>query len=126
MSAKILLVEDNPENRYLFTFLLKRAGYTVRSASNGCEALAEAASMVPDLVIMDIQMPEMDGYEATARLREDPRFDAVPIVGLSAFATTGDHERARRSGFAAYLAKPIVPEDFLREIAAYLPVALRP
>ena len=124
--AKILLVEDNPENRYLTTFLLEQAGYAVVSAVDGCQALEIAAAALPDLVLLDIEMPGLDGYETAARLKSDCQLAHVPILGVSSFAMPHERAKAMAQGFAGYFTKPIDPESFPQEIAAYLPFALRP
>jgi two-component system cell cycle response regulator DivK len=121
MSAKILLVEDNDANRYLETFLLESNGYTVIHAANGFEALTRARTEQPDLILMDIQMPEMDGYEAARRLRDAPETASIPIVAVTSYAMEGDRERAMRLGFVAYLEKPISTETFVAEIESFLP-----
>lgn len=121
MKATILLVEDNPESRYLFSFILKRSGCEVVQAQNGIQALECVKSLVPDLVIMDIQMPEMDGYETVTRMRKDPRLTKVPIVGLSAFAMASDREKALQTGFSGYIEKPIELDSFVAELSNYLP-----
>lgn len=126
MKARILLVEDNTESRYLFAFILRRAGCEVVEAHNGLEALAAAAKDVPDLVIMDIQMPELDGYETVARMRTDPRLARLPIVGLSAYAMASDRDRALQSGFTGYIEKPIELGTFVQELASYLPALASP
>lgn len=117
---KILLVEDNENNRYLERFLLEREGLAVVTATNGVQALAAAALENPDLIVMDIQMPEMDGYEVTRRLKEDPGLAGIPIVGVSSYAMAGDREKAMRIGFVGYIEKPINPETFGREIKQFL------
>jgi two-component system cell cycle response regulator DivK len=121
MSAKILLAEDNASNRYLATYLLKNAGYTVLTAQNGSDALRLALAEHPDLVIMDIQMPEMDGYEATRRMQADPRLAGIPIVAVTSYAMTGDRAKALELGFVGYIEKPIQPQTFVAEIARFLP-----
>jgi CheY-like chemotaxis protein len=125
MKATILLVEDNPESRYLFGFILRRTGAEVQEAGNGLEALEAVRNLVPDLIIMDIQMPEMDGYETVAHMRQDPRLAATPIVGLSAYAMSSDREKALKSGFNGYIEKPIEIPNFLQELSAYLPELAR-
>jgi CheY-like chemotaxis protein len=120
MKAKILLVEDNDQNRYLATFLLERAGYEVIHAKNGRDALALADSQPPDLILMDIQMPEMDGYEAAQILRMKPKFEQVPLVAVTSYAMPGDQDRALRLGFAGYVEKPIATDTFVAEIEAFL------
>ena len=121
MSRKILLVEDNEQNRYLATFLLESSGFSVIHAPHGHAALTLASSELPDLILMDIQMPEMDGYEAAARIRATPGLGHIPLVAVTSYAMTGDRERAMRLGFSGYIEKPIVTETFVAEISRYLP-----
>jgi len=121
MSAKILLAEDNASNRYLATYLLKNAGYTVLSAHNGHDALRLALAEHPDLVLMDIQMPEMDGYETARRMRADPQLAAIPIVAVTSYAMTSDRAKALEMGFIGYIEKPIQPLHFVEQISRYLP-----
>ena len=120
MSARILLVEDNDQNRYLATFLLEKGGYTVIHAANGRTALDVAASEKPDLILMDIQMPEMDGYEAARQLLTRPDGTRAPIVAITSYAMAGDRERALEMGFAGYIEKPIETETFLSTIQKFL------
>jgi CheY-like chemotaxis protein len=117
---KILLVEDNENNRYLEGFLLEREGFTVVTAANGTEALEAATSESPDLIVMDIQMPEMDGYEVARKLKADPGLCRIPIVGVSSYAMAGDREKAIRAGFIGYIEKPINPETFGQEIRRFM------
>jgi two-component system cell cycle response regulator DivK len=121
MSAKILLAEDNASNRYLATYLLRNAGYTVITALNGHEALRLALAEHPDLVLMDIQMPEMDGYETARRMRADPQLAAIPIVAVTSYAMTSDRAKALEMGFVGYIEKPIQPLNFAAQISQYLP-----
>ena len=123
MKPTVLIVEDNTESRYLFSFVLTRAGCEVLQAVNGLEALEITASRTPDLMILDIQMPELDGYETLVRLRADPRFKQTPIVGLSAYAMSSDREKAFASGFTHYIEKPVEIDRFLQEITPLLPRA---
>lgn len=120
MSAKILLVEDNEQNRYLATFLLEKAGHTVVQAHTGKEALNLADKEKPDLVLMDIQMPEMDGYEAAQKLKTMPGLERVPLVAVTSYAMAGDREKALRLGFVGYIEKPISTETFLSDIGRFL------
>jgi two-component system cell cycle response regulator DivK len=120
MSAKILLAEDNAANRYLETFLLEKAGYTVIHAHNGTEALRLALADQPDLVLMDLQMPEMDGYESARRMHAEPQLASTPIVAVTSFAMTRDREKALQLGFAGYIEKPIQPQTFATEISQFL------
>ena len=121
MSAKILLVEDNEANRYLATFLLENSGFTVVHASNGAEAVVAAQNERPDLILMDIQMPEVDGYEAARRIKADPHLARIPIVAVTSYAMVGDREKAAQLGFAGYIEKPIVTETFIAEISRFIP-----
>ena len=121
MSAKILLVEDNEANRYLATFLLENSGFTVVHAGNGEEAVVAAQNEMPDLILMDIQMPEVDGYEAARRIKAEPHLALIPIVAVTSYAMAGDREKAAEIGFAGYIEKPIVTETFISEISRFLP-----
>jgi two-component system cell cycle response regulator DivK len=121
MSAKILLAEDNASNRYLATYLLKNAGFTVFTASNGQEAIRIALAESPHLVLMDIQMPEMDGYEAAKRIHSEPKLAGVPIVAVTSYAMTSDREKALEMGFVGYIEKPIQPLTFASQISKFLP-----
>ena len=121
MSAKILLAEDNAANRYLASYLLEGAGYTVIHAQNGQEAIRLTLAERPDLVLMDIQMPEMDGYEAALRIRAEQELANIPIVAVTSYAMTSDRTKAMEMGFVGYIEKPIRPLTFAAEIARFLP-----
>jgi CheY-like chemotaxis protein len=120
MKPIILLVEDNENNRYLAQFLLEREGFSVALAVNGKQALEAARLSKPDLVVMDIQMPEMDGYETAERFKSDPGLAEVPLVGVSSFAMVGDRTKALKVGFAGYIEKPINPDTFAQEVSQFL------
>ncbi len=120
MGGKILVVEDNDQNLYLVTFLLERHGFEVISARTGREAIAKALEERPALVLMDIQMPEMDGYEATRRIKACPETAHIPIVAVSSYAMSGDRAKALGSGCVAYIEKPIVAESFVAQIERFL------
>jgi two-component system cell cycle response regulator DivK len=120
MKPRTLLVEDNENNRYLAQFLLEREGFAVAVAVNGRQALEAARRDKPDLVVMDIQMPEMDGYETAERFKSDPALADIPLVGVSSFAMPGDRARALQAGFAGYIEKPINPDTFAKEINRFL------
>lgn len=126
MKPTILLAEDNPESRYLFCFILAKAGCEVLQAQNGVEAVEKSKGLIPDLIIMDIQMPVMDGYEAVSLMRKDPRLEKTPIVGLSAFAMATDREKALKHGFNGYIEKPIELDTFVKELSTYLPAIALP
>lgn len=117
---KILVVDDNEANLYLAGFILRSQGYNVIQARRGGEAVAMALGEQPDLVIMDIQLPDFDGLAATGKIREAERGRRTRIVALTSFAMTGDRERALQAGCDGYIEKPINPETFLREVEAFL------
>jgi CheY-like chemotaxis protein len=116
----ILLVEDNEINQKLITKILKRMGYSVDTAENGAEALKIVETKKFDLILMDMQMPVMDGYEATRRIKADERYSGVPIVALTAHAMKGDEQKAKEAGCNGYLTKPINKEALFKEIAYHL------
>jgi CheY-like chemotaxis protein len=118
--TKVLVIEDNEKNRYLISFLLKGEGYEVIEAITGEEGVEKATSGHPDLVLMDIQLPGIDGYEATRRIRASPADTKVPIIALTSYAMTGDRERALAAGCTGYVEKPINPDTIIGEIRAYL------
>jgi len=116
----VLLVEDNEVNRYLARFLLEHGGFTVATANNGLEALEQARARKPDLILMDIQMPVMDGYEATRELKADPTLQAVPVVALTAYAMPQEREQALAAGCAGHIEKPIDTRTFIATLRQYL------
>ena len=121
MSAKkILVVEDNKMNLELVSDILTAHGYEVIQASEGHQALDLARTHLPDLILMDIQLPEMDGLEVTRRLKSDPGTSGIGIVALTAHAMRGDKERAQAAGCAGYIAKPIDIHEFNGIIEGYL------
>jgi two-component system, cell cycle response regulator DivK len=120
MKARVLLVEDNEANRYLATFVLERAGYDVLHASNGREAVRLALAERPHLVLMDLEMPEMDGYEATTLIRAAAEGRDIPVVAVTSLAHAGDRAKARAIGFSDYIEKPYDPEDFVRRLQRVL------
>jgi CheY-like chemotaxis protein len=117
---KILVVEDNETNMYLITFILRNNGYEVLEATTGEEGVELAIKEKPDLVVMDLQLPGIDGLETTKRIRESEADGEVPIVALSSHAMTGDKERALNAGCTGYIEKPINPETFMGDIEKYL------
>ena len=118
--AKILIVEDNPANMKLAVMLLKAANYTVLSATDAEAALSLARSERLDLILMDVQLPGMDGLQAVALLKRDEATRAIPVIALTALAMKGDEERIRAAGYDGYIAKPIRRQKFLATIAAQL------
>jgi len=121
MKATILYIEDNEQNLYLVTFLLNAKGYTVLQAREGPEGIAMAARQKPDLILLDIQLPGMDGYTVARRLRGDPDVAKTPIVALTSHAMTGDREKAFEAGCSGYIEKPINPDIFMGQIEEHLP-----
>jgi len=117
---KILLVEDNEVNRRLAEFLLRSQGYEVIEAASAEQAFEMLATERPDLIVMDIQLPDMDGLEATRRLKEDPGLRDIPVVAVTSFAMNGDYERAMAAGCIGYITKPIDKTTFIGEIASHL------
>ena len=120
MPEKILIVEDNPQNMKVLLMTLRPHGYILLEANNGGEALEIAVRDKPDLIIMDIQLPKMDGYEVTRRLRQIPAFSHIPIVAVTAYAMKGDKERAIEAGYSAYLTKPINTRELPGAVAEML------
>jgi two-component system cell cycle response regulator DivK len=116
----VLIVEDNVTNMKLSTFLLESADYTVIAAVNAEIGLAMARESRPDLILMDIQLPGMDGLQATAVLKEDPATRDIPVIALTALAMKGDEERILAAGCDGYIAKPLDYKEFLRRVAATL------
>ena len=118
--AKILVVEDNPDNMELTVLLLESAGHTVLSAADAEAGLTLARDELPNLIVMDIQLPGMDGLEATALLKRDEATRAIPVIALTALAMKGDEERIRAAGCDGYIAKPMRYQAFLATVAAQL------
>jgi two-component system, cell cycle response regulator DivK len=118
--AKVLVIEDNATNMTLAVFLLQSVGHTVLSATDAEAGLALARDGQPELILMDIQLPGMDGLEATALLKRDESTRAIPVIALTALAMKGDEERIRAAGCDGYIAKPMHYKDFLATVAAQL------
>ena len=121
MSKQILVVEDQEDNRRIVRDLLTTTDYEVMEAENGEEALAAVAKQRPDLILMDIQLPVMDGYEATRRIKADPQLRAIPIIAVTSYALSGDEEKARAAGCDDFVPKPYIPRQLLAKIRKYLP-----
>ena len=120
MSKRILVVEDQEDNRQILRDLLASAGYELTEAENGEEALAALAKQQPDLILMDIQLPIMDGYEATRRIRTNPDMKSVPIIAVTSHALAGDEDKALAAGCDGYVSKPYSPRELLAKVRAYL------
>ncbi len=120
MNRRILLVEDNDQNSYLVTFLMQSRGWEVVRAHDGEAGLALAASCAPALILLDIQLPGMDGYTVARVLRSDPRLDPIPVVAVTSYAMAGDRERCLAAGCDGYIEKPIDPVTFAADVEKFL------
>jgi len=120
MKARILLIEDNEQNRYLATFLLEQRGHEVVPAVTGPLGIELAAKVRPDLILLDIQLPGMDGHAVARALKSDPELQSIPIVAVTSYAMVGDREKVFAAGAEGYIEKPINPETFVREIEGFL------
>ena len=118
--AKVLIIENNSANMMLASFLLGQAGHTVLGATNAEAGLALARTEQPDLILMDIQLPGMDGLEATVQLKQDQATSSIPVIALTVLAMKGDEERIRAAGCDDYIAKPMRYQNFLATVAAQL------
>ncbi len=121
MTKRILVVEDQEDNRQIIRDMLSATDYEITEAENGEEALAAVAKQRPDLILMDIQMPILDGYEATRRIKADPALGAIPIIAITSYALSGDEQKARAAGCDDYVPKPYSPRQLLAKIRQYLP-----
>src|SRR5689334_21536590 len=120
MSKRILVVEDHEENRRILRLLLNSAHYEVLEAVTGEEGIRLAEQERPDLILMDIQLPGVDGYEATRQLKANPQLQSIPIIVVTSYALSGDDVKAFAAGCDAYVAKPFVPRELLAKIRGYL------
>jgi two-component system cell cycle response regulator len=120
VGARILIIEDNAANLELMTYLLSVFGHTVVTAEEGLQGLEAARRERPDLIICDVQLPDMDGYEVARWVKSDPGLRMTPLVAVTALAMVGDRDRVLAAGFDGYLAKPISPEKFVRQMEGFL------
>jgi two-component system, cell cycle response regulator DivK len=120
MRHKILIIEDNEQNMYLMTYLLKSFDYKVIQANNGKEGIRLAREMRPQAILLDIQLPEMNGYQVAEELRKDALLGTIPIIAVTSYAMPGDKERALASGANGYIEKPINPKTFITQLQEYL------
>jgi two-component system, cell cycle response regulator DivK len=126
MKPTVLLIEDNEQNRYLATFLLEKRGFTVVTAGDGPSGIALARTLRPTLILLDIQLPLMDGYTVARELRSQPDLRDIPIIAVTSYAMVGDREKALAAGCNGYIEKPINPDTFVAEIERFLPPGDRP
>ncbi len=120
MNETLLIIEDNEQNFYMMRFLLEKNGFTIIGAENGREGIDKALQQRPDAILLDIQLPEMDGYAVAEELKKHDELQGVPIIAVTSYAMAGDRERILAAGATGYIEKPINPETFVREIAQFL------
>lgn len=121
MNNRLLIIEDNDQNLYLMRFLLEMSGFTVIGAEDGRKGIGMALSCQPLAILLDIQLPEMDGYAVATELKKHRELDHVPIIAVTSYAMVGDREQILAAGATGYIEKPINPETFVAEIIHYLP-----
>ncbi len=121
MPMKILIIEDNEQNMYLITFLLKSYGYEIIQAYNGRDGIRLAKETKPDVILLDIQLPEIDGYEVAKELSKDYSLNSTPIIAITSYAMAGDRERILAAGATGYIEKPINPDTFLSQLQEHFP-----
>jgi two-component system cell cycle response regulator DivK len=121
MSKRILLVEDQADNRKIIRDMLRGTDYEITEAENGEEALAAIAKQRPDLILMDIQLPVMDGYTATRKIKANPALRSIPIIAVTSYALSGEDKKARAAGCDDYVPKPYSPRQLLAKIRQYMP-----
>lgn len=119
MKLKALIIEDNEQNMYMLSFLLEKNNYTVIQAYNGIDGVKAAIEHHPDVILLDIQLPEMDGYQIAHELRKRNDLNNIPIVAVTSHAMVGDRERAMASGATGYIEKPIDPDNFIQRMESY-------
>lgn len=121
MNKKLLIIEDNEQNLYMMRFLLERSGFVVIGAENGYKGIELAKTCAPAAILLDIQLPGMDGYAVAAELKKRKELDHIPIIAVTSYAMVGDRENILAAGATGYIEKPINPESFVAEIMQYLP-----
>jgi two-component system, cell cycle response regulator DivK len=120
MKTKILIIEDNEQNMYMLSYLLESENYEVIQAFNGTSGIKAAKNHNPDIILLDIQLPEMDGYTVAAKLRENEELKKTPIIAVTSYAMPGDKEKAIESGATGYIEKPINPDTFISQMKSFL------
>ncbi len=120
MNDTILIIEDNLQNLYLMQFLLEKNGYKIISANSGINGIQLAASQTPDAILLDIQLPGMNGYMVAAEIRKISHLSGIPIIAVTSYAMPGDREKALAAGASAYLEKPINPETFVNQVQEHI------
>jgi two-component system, cell cycle response regulator DivK len=120
MKKTMLIIEDNKQNLYLLTFILQKHGYHVEAATDGQTGIDIAKRVKPDLILLDVQLPVMDGYAVALNLRLNPDLSTTPIIAVTSYAMPGDKEKALESGCTGYIEKPINPDTFMSQVEEYL------
>ncbi len=120
MKKKILIIEDNEQNMYMLTYLLESNNYQVMQAFTGADGIRVAKESLPDAILLDIQLPEMDGYAVARNLRSIRELDTVPIIAVTSYAMVGDREKVMESGADGYIEKPIDPDTFIQQMETIL------
>jgi two-component system, cell cycle response regulator DivK len=121
MKPKVLIVEDDIQSLYMLTFLLESGNYEVIQSSDGCDGIDKAKNFRPDAIILDIQLPEMDGYEVARILRKIEDLKNIPIIVVTSFAMIGDKTKAMEAGASGYIEKPIDPDNFISQMESFIP-----
>ena len=121
MNNRILIIEDNEQNLYMMRFLLEKSGFTIIGAEDGRKGIELALTCKPLAILLDIQLPEMDGYAVATELKKHSELDKVPIIAVTSYAMVGDRENILAAGATGYIEKPINPETFVAEIIHYIP-----
>ena len=120
VGQRILIVEDTEDNRQIIRDLLASAGYHLIEAVTGAEGVAMAIQHRPDLILMDMQLPEVDGYEATRRIKADPALRHIPVIAVTSYALAGDEAKTRQAGCDSYIAKPFSPRELLAKVREFI------
>jgi two-component system, cell cycle response regulator DivK len=120
MKQKILIIEDNEQNMYLLTYLLENHNYQVFQSKSGYEGIAIAKKNQPDVILLDIQLPGMDGYAIARELRKNEELTSIPIIAVTSYAMTGDKEKAFEAGATGYIEKPIDPDTFISQMESFI------
>ena len=121
MRTKVLIIEDNAQNMYMLSYLLESEKYEVMQASSGLAGITAAKKSKPDIILLDIQLPEMDGYKVATIIKEDSELKDIPIIAVTSYAMPGDREKAIVSGATGYIEKPINPDTFISQMKSFLP-----
>jgi two-component system, cell cycle response regulator DivK len=124
MILKVLIIEDNEQNMYMLSYLLKGNRYEIIQAFNGSDGIKAAMKEVPDVILLDIQLPEMDGYQVARELKSIQSLSHIPIIAVTSHAMVGDREKAIESGATGYIEKPIDPDNFIQKMESYFDHAL--